>query len=110
MVKDKGHFITRIGHVMGYDYCIDSKNHILLQDSVKEVALHCPIRFLHGMSDDVIHWKASVKLSKKVVSQDVRLQLMKTAKHGFNSENELNVLKETLNDLINPNPSEKSKL
>ncbi|XP_066916552.1 palmitoyl-protein thioesterase ABHD10, mitochondrial-like isoform X1 [Clytia hemisphaerica] len=109
MVKDKGYFMSRVNHVVCYDLCIDSKNHLLVHDSVKEIALNCPIRFLHGMSDTTIHWKVSVALAKKVVSQDVKVQLVKTAKHGFNSKNELNILKETLNELVGMD-SHKSKL
>jgi len=75
----------------------DAKQHLLLHGSVD---ITCPVRLLHGMQDQDVPHQTSVKLARQLASDDVEVQLVKNAGHGFSSPAQLTILQNTLLSLL----------
>jgi alpha-beta hydrolase superfamily lysophospholipase len=64
------------------------------------IALECPVRLLHGMSDASIPWQTSLSLAKRLASCDVAVTLIKDGDHRLSREADLERLGRTLDDLL----------
>ncbi len=78
----------------------DGRQHLLLE---QEIALDCPVRILHGMADKAVPWTHSLKLAAQLRSQDVRLVFVKNGDHRLSKQQDLQLLLETLSDLLGQN-------
>lgn len=66
----------------------------------KPIAIECPVRLLHGMDDEQVHWQQSVKLAEDLISDDVVVTLIKKGDHRLSEPHQLEILKQTLCDLV----------
>lgn len=64
------------------------------------IAIDCPVRLLHGIKDIEVPYSFSEKLMEDLVSEDVRLNLIKNGDHRLNSEDHLKLLGHTLLELF----------
>jgi pimeloyl-ACP methyl ester carboxylesterase len=62
----------------------------------REIAIHCPVRLLHGMADADVPWQISTKLAKALRSNDVRVTLIKDGDHRLSREADVGLLLETV--------------
>lgn len=53
------------------------------------IALHCPIRLLHGMKDGDVPYDYSLRLARKLVSPDVAVMLIKDGDHRLSRDQDL---------------------
>jgi pimeloyl-ACP methyl ester carboxylesterase len=60
------------------------------------IALSCPVRLLHGLSDSDVPWQKSVKLAERLESSDVRLTLVKNGDHRLSEPTHLALLKQSV--------------
>ena len=67
----------------------DSRRHRLLHASI---AVHCPIRMIHGSADADIPWQTSVRTLERLESEDARLMLLKGADHRLSDTETLAVI------------------
>ncbi len=65
-----------------------------------EIAVTCPVRILHGMRDDDVPWKLSLKLVEKLASQDVRLTYIRNGDHRLSTPEDLALLGQTVGALL----------
>ena len=63
-----------------------------------EIALSCPIRLLHGMADESVPWRQSLKLTEGIQSADVVLTLIKDGDHRLSRDADLARLARTLDE------------
>ena len=70
----------------------------LVMTSRIEVA--CPVRILHGMRDDAVAWRQSLKLVENLASNDVRLTFIKDGDHRLSAPGELALLCNVLSTLL----------
>jgi pimeloyl-ACP methyl ester carboxylesterase len=56
------------------------------------IALHAPVRLLHGQADDVVPWQISVEIAERLVSNDVQLTLIKHGDHRLSRDSDLATL------------------
>lgn len=71
----------------------DGKNHFLLDDVI---GLDVPIHLLQGQLDDAVPWQTALKISEKVMSDDVTITLIKDGDHRLNRPQDLALLIEGL--------------
>ncbi|MBU6449497.1 MAG: alpha/beta fold hydrolase [Rhodospirillales bacterium] len=65
-----------------------------------EIAVTCKVRILHGMKDDAVPWRQSLKLLENLASRDVRLTFIKDGDHRLSSPEDLALLGETVGALL----------
>ena len=57
-----------------------------------EIALTCPIRFLHGQADDVVPWEIPLRAAERLVSGDVQTVLVKDGDHRLSRDSDISLL------------------
>lgn len=75
----------------------EGRNHLLLD---RPIALHCPVRLLHGMRDDSVPWMTTSRIAEKILSEDVRISLIKDGDHRLSRDQDIAWLKLTLEELL----------
>lgn len=64
----------------------EARAHLLLD---RPIAIHCPVRLLHGMGDADVPWTFSTRLAERLLSADVRVYLIKDGDHRLSREGDL---------------------
>ena len=62
--------------------------------------LTCPVRLLHGMADESVPWRQSLKLAERLESSDVALTLIKDGDHRLSRDVDLARLARVLDALL----------
>ena len=75
----------------------DGRNHCLLGGPV---ALHCPVRLLHGQDDRDVPWEMSVRLARQITGADVQVLLVKDGAHRMSRPADLALLRAALLPLL----------
>lgn len=75
----------------------EGRDHLLLSGTVK---IACPVRLLHGMKDDDVPWKTSLRLAERLAGEDVRVTLVKNGDHRLSTEADLALLQRTLEEFL----------
>ncbi|MEX2454503.1 MAG: alpha/beta hydrolase [Rhodospirillaceae bacterium] len=75
----------------------DGRRHLLLD---RPIAVHCPVRLMHGMRDESVPWMTSSRIAEELLSDDVRVFLVKNGDHRLSRDEDIARLKLTLDDLI----------
>lgn len=63
--------------------------HLLLES---EIALDCPVRFLHGQADSVVPWEIPLRAAEKLRSADVQTLLVKDGDHRLSRDADIALL------------------
>lgn len=77
----------------------DGKRHCLLDG---RVPVSCPVRLLHGMRDDAVPWRDSLRLADCLESEDVRTIFVKDGDHRLSRPADLALLATVLEGLLRP--------
>ena len=80
-------------------HCIDDAKKNCLLDK-ETIDIHCPVRLIHGMNDDVIPYTNSLDVAAKLASNNVHVILEKDGDHRMSEQKNLNMLAKTLDDLL----------
>ena len=70
----------------------------LLLDS--EIAIHCPVRLLHGQADPDVPWEVSLQLAASLRSADVQVTLIKDGDHRLSRPGDIALLLRTIAALV----------
>jgi pimeloyl-ACP methyl ester carboxylesterase len=85
----------------GYTYSLrlleDGRRHLLMR---AEIPLSSPVRLLHGMLDDAVPWRTSLRLAERLSSRDVAVTLVKEGDHRLSSGADLARLAATLDEFL----------
>jgi pimeloyl-ACP methyl ester carboxylesterase len=85
----------------GYTYRLslfeDAKQHLVMH---RVIALECPVRLLHGMSDASVPWQTSLSLAEHLAGRDVVVTLIKDGDHRLSREPDLERLGQILDELL----------
>ena len=64
-----------------------------------EIAIHCPVRLLHGDADAEVPWTWSLELMRQLGSDDVQTILVKHGDHRLSREPDIALLIATVKSL-----------
>jgi len=64
----------------------EARDHLLLGGPV---AITAPVRLIHGMADQDVPWRQSLRLAERIVGSDVRLVLVKDGGHRLSRPEDL---------------------
>jgi pimeloyl-ACP methyl ester carboxylesterase len=78
----------------------DGDRNLVLRTSIP---LSCPARLLHGIADESVPWRQSLKLAEYLQSTDVTLTLIKDGDHRMSRDKDLVRLAGVLDELIAQN-------
>lgn len=74
----------------------EARGHLLMD---RPIAIHCPVRLFHGMKDEAVPWMTSPQLAEHLLSEDVRVKLIKDGDHRLSREQDLALLFDTVDAL-----------
>jgi pimeloyl-ACP methyl ester carboxylesterase len=74
----------------------DGKKHLLLG---KPIPIDAPVRLLHGLRDESVPWRLSLRLTEHLTSRDVAVTLIKDGDHRLSTPADLAMLAQTLDAL-----------
>ncbi len=74
----------------------DGRRHQVLG---RPIAVHCPVRLIHGMKDDAVPWEHAALLSEALLSEHVTLALIKNGDHRLSRQGDLDRMCRTLDRL-----------
>jgi pimeloyl-ACP methyl ester carboxylesterase len=102
-LKEKGFFEIKRDDGEGYLKITEK----LIKDGNKNLVLHrrkirisCPIRIVHGMRDVKIPFKRSLKIAKKVSSNNVQTTFIKDGEHALERPIDIKTIIANLEDLL----------
>ncbi|MGE0257164.1 MAG: alpha/beta hydrolase [Alphaproteobacteria bacterium] len=81
----------------------DGRKHLLLG---KPIPLDIPVRLLHGMRDESVPWRLSLRLAERLTSRDVAVTLVKDGDHRLSTPADLALLARTLDALTGAAPGQ----
>jgi pimeloyl-ACP methyl ester carboxylesterase len=64
------------------------------------IAIHCPVRLLHGQSDQEVTWTWSLEVMNLVRSADVQMAIVKDGDHRLSRDSDLALLVATVSTLM----------
>ena len=60
-----------------------------------DIAIHCPVRLLHGQNDADVPWQTSLELAQRLCSDDIQVTLVKAADHRMSRDADIALLLRT---------------
>ena len=64
------------------------------------IAIHCPVRLLHGNADKTVPWQVSAETLAALESNDARLILIKNADHRLSDPTSLELIEKCLEEIL----------
>ena len=77
-----------------------SGQQLLLLD--KEIAIHCPVRLLHGEQDNEVPLDVAFRTMRALRSADVQLTVLKGGGHRLSEPHEIDAILRTVTSLLEP--------
>ena len=93
-IQDGAHVVTRGFWQSGHD--------LRLLD--KPIAIHCPVRLVHGELDDDVPLPVALRLLERLRSADVQLTIVKGGGHRLSEPSEIETIRRTVAALLEPAP------
>ena len=84
-------------YVVTYRQIEEARKHLLQGNTLP---IDCPVRIIHGASDDVVPWQHSLELVNRIGSSDVAVTIVKNADHRLSEPNVLVRIQKTLEELL----------
>jgi pimeloyl-ACP methyl ester carboxylesterase len=75
----------------------EARKHLLLDRSA--IAIHVPVRLIHGMRDASVPWSTAPRIAALLLSDDVTVKLVKDGDHRLSREQDLAILFDTVDNL-----------
>jgi pimeloyl-ACP methyl ester carboxylesterase len=73
------------------------RDHLLLGGPIP---IACPVRLIHGMEDDDVPWRTSLRLAERLAARDVEVTLVKRGDHRLSAEADLRRLRDIVAALL----------
>lgn len=82
--------------ILTRDLIEEGRRHLLLS---APIGLRCPVRLLHGMADPDVPHALSLELADRLISNDVRVTLIKDGDHRLSRPQDLTLLAQAVDEL-----------
>lgn len=76
----------------------DAKHYLLLNQSM--IPISCKVRLIHGCQDKEVTHKKSIGILDRILSNDARCILVKSANHGLSRPEDLKIISKEIMDLL----------
>ncbi len=86
------------GYKISYDLIMDGKSNLILNQ--EKIDLNIPISIIHGLKDQEVDPKKSMKIAEKISSQQISIQYIKNATHNLSTMNDLFMIENALSSLL----------
>ncbi|MDE0060573.1 MAG: alpha/beta hydrolase [Defluviicoccus sp.] len=81
---------------IAYGLIEEGRRHLLLH---RPIAIHCPVRLLHGKRDADVPWTTAPRIAEKLLSRDVRVFLVPDGDHRLSRDEDLARLRALVDEL-----------
>lgn len=81
-----------------YQFFEDAKQYLLLNQNI--IPISCKVRLLHGAKDKEVPHKKSLDILDKILSNDARCTIVKSADHGLSRPEDLELISREIMDLL----------
>ncbi|PKR59090.1 alpha/beta hydrolase [Thalassospira lohafexi] len=75
----------------------DGRDQLVLR---KPLEIKCPVRLVQGMKDPDVPWQTALRLTDALVTDDVRIDLIKTGDHRLSEPDQLDVITKHLDEIL----------
>lgn len=99
-IDEKGEVIVYRGeneYCISKDFIEDGRKNLLLRESIN---IDCPVVLMHGAQDDIVPVETSMRVMEKLSSERVKVVIKKDSDHRMSSEEDLELLKKEVQELI----------
>ena len=102
-IKNTGYFSMpsqywEKAYQLPYRIITDAKKHLLL--NMPEIDYDGPVHLMHGMNDETVPYSYSLKLSKKLKSNNLFVHLIKDGDHRLSRDSDLKFLANILDQMV----------
>jgi pimeloyl-ACP methyl ester carboxylesterase len=80
----------------------EGRKHLLMTRAA--IAIHVPVRLIHGMKDTSVPWSTAPRLASLLLAEDVGVKLIKDGDHRLSREQDLAILFDTVDELCDKAP------
>lgn len=93
-------FATNSEHSYTFKYKLfeDAKQYMLLNQQI--IPISCKLRLIHGAKDTEVPHKKSLDILDKILSNDARCTIVKSANHGLSRPQDLELIWREIEDLL----------
>lgn len=81
----------------------DGRQNLVLADDRLEIS--CPVRLLQGMEDPDVPWRTALRISEKLTSDDVHVELIKDGDHRLSREQDIAMICRAVGELLQKSSS-----
>jgi len=67
----------------------EGREHLLLD---RPIAIHCPVRLIHGMKDVDVPWMTAQRLADRLLTDDVSIHVIKDGDHRLSTERDIAII------------------
>jgi pimeloyl-ACP methyl ester carboxylesterase len=75
----------------------DGREHLVLE---RPLAVHCPVRLIHGMRDPDVPWEHSLRITDSLLSEHVAVTLVKDGDHRLSRDQDIALICRTVDSLV----------
>lgn len=83
---------------ISYNLIVEAQKHLLLVHD--KIELNIPLHLIHGKLDNEVPYEHSLQLMDKITSKQITLKLIKDAEHHLSREVDLEVISNSLDEII----------
>ncbi len=84
------------GYVITRGLLDEAEQHLLLEGPIP---VRCPVRLLHGMSDETVPYEISLQIAELLETRDVEVTLVRNGDHRLSAPHDLDRLTRTLDEM-----------
>lgn len=79
---------------------VQNSSEMEFESGVNTINVTCPVKIIHGVQDETVPFKNSLKVMEMIRSDNVELVYVKSGDHRMQNETGLEIIKKNLDDLL----------
>lgn len=78
----------------------DGRKNLLLSGGSKSIKVKCPVRLIHGLSDEEVPFSLAMQLIDSIESPDASILLSKNSDHAMDTERDMRAVRSLIMDVL----------